>query len=579
MKMNEVLEKLPKHLMGLVIDQPYNDYTGQDHAVWRYVMHQNVKYLGRVAHSSYLDGLKKTGISVDRIPQMYGMNRILKEIGWTAVAVDGFIPPAAFMEFQAYNVLVIAADIRPINQIEYTPAPDIIHEAAGHAPIIADPDYAEYLRIFGEIGFKALSSAKDHQQYEAIRYLSILKADPYSTKAAIEKAEQHLDEISNNMGEMSEMSLIRNLHWWTVEYGLIGDLQKPKIYGAGLLSSIGESFSCLRDDVEKLPYSIDAVNYGFDITNRQPQLFVTPDFEYLTTVLCQFANRMSLRRGGLYGVQKAIDSENIATCQYSSGLQVSGIYTDTIVACDSLVYIKTSSPTQLCYQGKEIPGHGKTYHKDGFGSPLGNLKRSNIPPELLSLNELIEIGIVEDEKCSIEFESGLLVEGKLEHILSKNDKNLIFTFTDCLVKFEDRILFKPEWGKFDMAVGQRIASVYTGPADANAFGLEYPVPSEKTHKIIHSELAKKLHGLHKQVREIRDNKKNYESLSSIWQTLKNNYPDEWLLPLEILEIVKKQNFNPGLIQEITDFLITKQEHNDELVNLISNGLSLISVHP
>jgi phenylalanine-4-hydroxylase len=67
--------------------------------------------------------LKKTGVSIESIPHMYGMNRILKEIGWAAVAVDGFIPPAAFMEFQAYNVLVIAADIRPIDQIQYTPAP------------------------------------------------------------------------------------------------------------------------------------------------------------------------------------------------------------------------------------------------------------------------------------------------------------------------------------------------------------------------------------------------------------------------------------------------------------------------
>jgi phenylalanine-4-hydroxylase len=60
-------------------------------------------------------------------------NRILTEIGWAAVAVDGFIPPNAFMEFQAYNVLVIASDIRQLEHIEYTPAPDIIHEGAGHA--------------------------------------------------------------------------------------------------------------------------------------------------------------------------------------------------------------------------------------------------------------------------------------------------------------------------------------------------------------------------------------------------------------------------------------------------------------
>ena len=84
------------------------------------------------------------------------MNRILKDIGWAAVSVDGFIPPNAFMEFQAYNVLVIASDIRTIDHIKYTPAPDIIHEAAGHAPIIANPEYADYLRHFGEIGSLSL---------------------------------------------------------------------------------------------------------------------------------------------------------------------------------------------------------------------------------------------------------------------------------------------------------------------------------------------------------------------------------------------------------------------------------------
>jgi phenylalanine-4-hydroxylase len=81
-----------------------------------------------------VDGLQRTGISIDYIPHMYGMNRILKEIGWAAVAVDGFIPPAAFMAFQAYNVLVIAADIRPANQIAYTPAPDIIHDSSWTCP-------------------------------------------------------------------------------------------------------------------------------------------------------------------------------------------------------------------------------------------------------------------------------------------------------------------------------------------------------------------------------------------------------------------------------------------------------------
>src|SRR5690606_12940484 len=108
---NPLIDRLPKHLKQFIKPQDYEDYTPINQAVWRYVMRKNVAYLSAVAHESYLEGLRKTGLEIDRIPNMYGMNRILKEIGWAAVAVDGFIPPNAFMEFQAYNVLVIASDI------------------------------------------------------------------------------------------------------------------------------------------------------------------------------------------------------------------------------------------------------------------------------------------------------------------------------------------------------------------------------------------------------------------------------------------------------------------------------------
>src|SRR6056297_4028207 len=273
---NPILDKLPKHLKQFIKPQNYESYTAINQAVWRYVMRKNVDYLSKVAHKSYVDGLKKTGISIDHIPNMYGMNRILKEIGWAAVAVDGFIPPAAFMEFQAFNVLVIASDIRQLEHIEYTPAPDIIHEGAGHAPIIAKPEYAEYLRRFGEIGCKAVSSAKDFELYEAVRHLSIIKEAKGTAPLEIETAEKHIAELQENMGEPSEMALIRNLHWWTVEYGLIGTVENPKIYGAGLLSSIGESTWCMTDEVKKIPYTIGAAYQDFDITKPHSQLYVTP---------------------------------------------------------------------------------------------------------------------------------------------------------------------------------------------------------------------------------------------------------------------------------------------------------------
>jgi len=116
---NKVLQKLPKHLRSFIITQPYDQYTPQNQAVWRYIMRNNMVYLKNYAHKSYILGLQKTGISGNNIPKIEEMNHILKEIGWAAVSVDGFIPPNAFMEFQAYDTLVIAADIRTMEHMVF----------------------------------------------------------------------------------------------------------------------------------------------------------------------------------------------------------------------------------------------------------------------------------------------------------------------------------------------------------------------------------------------------------------------------------------------------------------------------
>src|SRR6195952_3030411 len=269
---NPQVAALPRHLKQFIVNQHYEHYTPTDHAVWRYVMRQNYSYLKHVAYYPYIKGLQRAGLSIEYIPDLQTMNDNLGKIGWGAVTVDGFIPPAAFMEYQAYRVLVIAADIRQINHIEYTPAPDIIHESAGHAPIIADKDYHEYLSYFGSIGAKAMFSAQDFELYEAIRALSILKEMPDADTDELQAAEDLVAYRQENMGEPSEMALLSRLHWWTVEYGLIGTLENPKIYGAGLLSSIGESSSCMDSDVKKLWYTPEAVNYTYDITQQQQQL-------------------------------------------------------------------------------------------------------------------------------------------------------------------------------------------------------------------------------------------------------------------------------------------------------------------
>src|SRR5260370_20079236 len=278
---NKAVAATPKHLLQFAVDQRYDDYTSVDHAVWRFIMRQNVFFLREYAHKVYFQGLLDTGISFERIPRIEEMNDILAKIGWGAVAVDGFIPPSAFMEVQAYKVLVIACDMRQIHHIEYTPAPDIVHEAAGHEPVIGDREYSKYLQRFGEVGAKAMQSKKDFDLYQAIRHLSILKEQRNIDPKEVEEATKLVETRQRNLGEPSEMALLSRLHWWTVEYGLIGALDNPKIYGAGLLSSIGESVSLLDPGVNKNPYSINARNQPCDITTQQPQLFVGRGFEHL----------------------------------------------------------------------------------------------------------------------------------------------------------------------------------------------------------------------------------------------------------------------------------------------------------
>src|SRR5436305_874465 len=321
------------------------------------------------------------------------MNDILAKIEWGAVAVDGFIPPAAFMEFQAYKVLVIACDMRQIHHIEYTPAPDIVHEAAGHAPIIVDREYSKYLQRFGEVGAKAMSSKKDFELYQAIRHLSILKERPSADPKEVDETTKLVEHRQKTLGQPSEMALLSRLLWWTVEYGLIGTLENRRIY------------------------------------------------------------------------------------------------------------LRTMGKTALAFRDKELDGHGVDYHKEGFGSPVGNWKQTSASPELLTNDQLHALGIVEGRKAKIEFISGIEVSGKVENILRRDGKLLLITFSNCTAKYGDRVLFDPTWGMYDMTVGQHISSVFNGAADKDAYNQVALVPKERTIKVPSDPKRKRLENHYSQVRK------------------------------------------------------------------------------
>ena len=538
MTQEALIDSLPEHLRPFVKHQNYQQYTPQDQAAWRFIMSELTHQLTESAHPVYLEGLAKTGISLDHIPSIEEMNDCLRDLDWRAVVVDGFIPPAIFMEFQALKILVIALDMRSADHLLYTPAPDIVHESAGHAPFIVDIDYAEFLQRFGEVGMKAISTKADLEQYEVIRQLSILKACPESKDEDIADAEETLKGLRERDDTPSEAALLTRLHWWTVEYGLVGSMEDYKIFGAGLLSSLGESQRCVDDlRVRKIPLTVNAVNTPYDITTEQPQLFVTKSCKHLTQVLEEFAASMCFVKGGAESVQKAIDAESVCTAVYDSGLQVSGRFSE--VLCDvvgNATYIRTEGPTQIAYKDKELSEHGVDTHAQGFGSPVGHLKGFHRCLSEYSVDELKTHGIRVGETVELEYLSGITVRGILREIVRHNHRNLLLSFEDCSVNdLDGRVLFSPDWGVYDLAVGSTITSVFGGVADREKRQLFRPTPSGTATNLSHDENLMKAYSAVADL-NTRATTVDVAELTPEITNLLSQYPNDWLIRSELLNV-------------------------------------------
>jgi phenylalanine-4-hydroxylase len=533
MRRPSIREKVPAYLHAFIAEQDPKLYTAIDHASWRYIMRVSKAYFAEHAHQKYLDGLRETGISTERIPLISEMDEKLSEFGWRAVAVVGFIPPAVFMEFLSLGVLPIACDMRTLEHLSYTPAPDIVHEAAGHAPIIADQEYADYLFQYGEIARKVIFSDQDMNVYEAVRALSDIKEDPHATQEEIASTQRQLDEAAKNVTFVSEATLLARMSWWTIEYGLVGDMKNPKIYGAGLLSSVAESYHCLGAEVKKIPFTLDCINMTYDITRPQPQLYVTPDFANLREILDDLADTLAYRRGGLEGLEKARKSRTVTTTVFESGIQIGGLVEEVILdRAGAPCYLRFRGPCQLAVSDHELEGHDPKYHREGFGTALGKLKGFKKGPAEIAEGELRKL------KGRLEFESGVTVEGELTKILRHEGKNVVLTFERCTVKLGDRVLFDPSWGTYDLACGANVVSVFGGPPDRGKYlaatgGFAQKPARQKTN------LTKENAGLAKlyeKVRKVREGGgKDVSELERVHAELERDYPADWLLRMELLE--------------------------------------------
>lgn len=237
---------------------------------------------------------------------------------------------------------------------------------------------------------------------------------------------------------------------------------------------------------------------------------------------------------------------------------------------NEVVYFKTEGPTALSYREKEVIGQGIATHPNGFSSPLGKLKKINLAIENMGPRDLQAYNFYDGKPISFEFESGIVVDGlNVTGMRNLKGELMLIQFTNCTVTYKGDVLFSPDMGDFDMAVGKEIVSAFTGAADYLSFPIQQKLSSTKTIKANINPKEKELQALYAQVRAIRANKpvNAKETLATIFDSLKKDHPTDWLLPLEIYELTQEV--------QVKKYLHQLQQERPKVAHLIEGGISLI----
>jgi len=222
------------------IDQDWERYSDEDHAVWRTLFERQAALLpGRVT-PEFLDGMNRLEIAADGIPDFRRLNEMLdRATGWSIVAVPGLVPDAIFFEHLANRRFPSTCFIRSREQLDYLQEPDVFHDVFGHVPLLVNPVFADYMQAYGEGGLKAAGQ-------DALTYLA-------------------------------------RLYWYTVEFGLVRTDEGLRIYGAGIVSSKGESVFCLdAPDPNRVAFDLMRImRTDYRIDDYQETYFVIDSFEQL----------------------------------------------------------------------------------------------------------------------------------------------------------------------------------------------------------------------------------------------------------------------------------------------------------
>lgn len=232
---------VPLYATGTV-EQPWDSYSADDHDVWRQLYARQQALLPGRACDAFLRAQASMRMSPGRIPRFSDLNRILADAtGWQIVAVEGLLPELDFFTHLANRRFPVSWWIRRADQIDYIEEPDLFHDLFGHVPLLMEPMFADYLQAYGEGGVKA-----------------------------------------HGFGPEALMQLAR-LYWYTVEFGLIRQPDGLRIYGAGIVSSKGESIHCLESAApNRIGFDLERVmRTRYRIDSYQKTYFVIDSFEQL----------------------------------------------------------------------------------------------------------------------------------------------------------------------------------------------------------------------------------------------------------------------------------------------------------
>ena len=216
------------------IDQGWRTYSPEDHQVWLTLYERQSALLPGRACDPFLKGLDALDLHGQGIPDFHRLNEKLRALtGWSVVAVPGLVPDEVFFDHLANRRFPAGRFIRRTDQLDYLEEPDVFHDVFGHVPMLTDPVFANYMQAYGEGGLRATSLGRLHN--------------------------------------------LARLYWYTVEFGLLDTPQGLRIYGAGIVSSRGESVFSLEDPSPN--------RLGFDLVRVMRTPYRIDDFQQVYFVL------------------------------------------------------------------------------------------------------------------------------------------------------------------------------------------------------------------------------------------------------------------------------------------------------